>query len=248
MGTFQIFTPEQVEHLRFGGSILRGSLEHCRELVEKDMTTLELDTIAEEFIRDHGAEPGFKGYKGFGGTLCTSVNEECVHGLPSDRLLRQGDIISIDCGVLYKSLYTDACITVGIGAISNEKQHLIRVSRQALEDALEIVRPGTRIGDISSTVQRTVERNGCTVVRALTGHGLGDTLHQFPDVPNFGKAGAGPTLPAWTLFCIEPIICSGKSDVVQESDGWTVRTKDRSPCAHEEHTVLTTDDGYEIIA
>jgi methionyl aminopeptidase len=249
MSSFQIFTQDQIALLRKGGQILRQCLVHTAEHVKPGITTLELDAIAEEYIRSHaGARPAFKGYHGFPATLCTSVNEECVHGIPGARVLQEGDIVSLDGGVIYGELYTDACITVGVGTISKEVDAFLRSTSDALEAACAIVAPGIRIGDISATIQQYVEERGYSCVNGLTGHGLGDTLHQFPDIPNSGKKGTGPALPKYTLIAIEPITSMGRPQIKEGSDGWTISTADRSLSGHFEHTVLVTPDGHEIIA
>jgi methionyl aminopeptidase len=188
------------------------------------------------------------GYHGYPATLCTSVNEQCVHGLPGDYVLKEGDIVSTDCGVLYKDIFTDACRTFGVGSISKEAQSLLTVTSQALKDAVAVIKAGAKVGDISSAVQHTVEGAGLSVVSALTGHGLGKTLHQFPDVPNYGKKGTGPKLPANTVIAVEPIVCTGGDGIKESDDNWTINTKDGSLSAHFEHTLLILEDGVEIIA
>jgi methionyl aminopeptidase len=245
---FQLFSEEQINALRIGGEILGSCLSHMATLVKPGVQTVELDREAQAYIQDRGAKPAFKGYKGFPFTLCTSINEECVHGMPSERALNDGDIISIDCGVLYKSLYTDSCITVAVGEISTDAKKLMSVTSDALDRALSILRAGTYVGDISSIIEKTVRAEGFAPVKALTGHGLGDTLHQFPDIPNFGTAGTGPKIPAGTILAIEPIISAGGDDIKEEEDNWTIRTSDRSLCAHVEHTVYVTEKGSEILS
>lgn len=249
MSSFQIFTPAQIADLRIGGRILRECLVIAGASAKAGMTTKEVDTIAEEFILSHkGARPAFKGYHGFPATICASVNEQCVHGIPGDRVLHDGDILSIDCGVIYGDLYTDACITVPIGTVAENVLAFLRVTEDALGKAVNVVRPGAKVGDISSIIQRTVESGGYSCVDGLTGHGLGDTLHQFPDVPNVGKRGTGPMLPANTLIAIEPITSMGRPEIKELHDGWTIQTRDNSLSAHFEHTVLVTEEGCEIIA
>ena len=249
MSEFQIFSPKEMDSLRRAGKILGETLELMGRLVAPGITTKELDRAAEEFIRSHeGATPAFMGYHGYPATLCTSVNEQCVHGLPGDYVLKEGDVVSTDCGVLVNDLYTDACRTFGVGKISKEAQGLLAVSSQALEDAVAMIKAGVKVGDISSTVQATVEGAGLTIVSALTGHGLGKTLHQFPDVPNYGEKGHGPKLPAHTLVAVEPIVCTGKDGIKEADDNWTINTKDGSLSAHFEHTLLILEDGVEVIA
>ncbi len=248
MASFQIFTEREIQSLRKAGKILRECLQHTAKHVKPGISTNELDAIAEEYIVKHGGKPAFKGYNGFPKTLCISVDDECVHGIPSERILKEGEIVSLDGGVLVDDLYTDSCITVPVGKISTEAQKLLKTTSEALEAAVSVVRKGAKVGDISSTIQTIVEAAGCSCIPALTGHGLGKTLHQFPDVPNVGKPGTGPTLPLHTLIAIEPIVALGKGQILQDDDGWTLRTKDGSLSAHFEHTLLITADGCEIIA
>jgi methionyl aminopeptidase len=248
MPHFQILTPAQIKSLRTAGKILRECLEATANYAKAGMTTKEIDEFAEEFIRSRGGIPAFKGYNGFTGTLCTSVNEECVHGIPGPKVLNNGDIIGLDGGVIYDKLYTDACITVPIGEVPFETIRFLEVSKAALEAAVSIVKPGTKIGDISSMIQAVVEGGGYRCVNALTGHGLGSELHQFPDIPNTGTKGTGPTLPAWTLIAIEPITSMGGPGIRELEDGWTIVTADGSLSAHFEHSVLVTEDGCEVLA
>ncbi len=249
IASFQTFSPAEIASLRKAGKILSDCLEYTAKAVKPGVTTLELDRIAEEFILDHeGARPAFKGYRGYPGTLCTSVNDECVHGIPGRRVLDEGDIIALDCGVLLDGLNTDACITVPVGAIADDVKKFLSVSSEALEMACALVAPGRRIGDLSHAVQKHVERNGFSCVHGLTGHGLGTNLHQYPDIPNVGKAGTGPVLPPHTIIAIEPITAMGRGAMRDNDDGWTISTADGSLSAHFEHTVLVTDEGYEILA
>lgn len=230
------------------GKILGACLKHMEALVTEGISTKELDRAAEEFIRSHeGAEPAFLGYHGYPATLCTSVNEQCVHGMPGDQTLRTGDIISVDCGVLYNGFYTDACRTFAVGKIGKEAERLLNVTSQALEDAVNMIKAGVTVGDISSTVQATVEGAGLTVVSALTGHGLGKTLHMYPDIPNFGEKGKGATIPANTVIAVEPIVCTGGDGIKEAPDNWTIMTKDGSLSAHFEHTIWVKEDGCEVL-
>lgn len=247
MPDFQIFTSQEIESLRRGGKILHECLELVSGMVKVGVTTGELDQAAEEFIRSKGGEPGFKGYRGYPASLCTSVNEQCVHGIPGDRTLEEGDIISMDCGVLLECLYTDACVTVPVGSISADAQRLLGVTKQALSEGLSVIREGTHTGDISATIQGFVEGAGFTIVKPLTGHGLGRDLHQFPDIPNFGKMGSGHVLPQNTLIAIEPIVSVSAGDVKGIGDDWTLVTNDESLSAHYEHTALVTANGCEIL-
>ncbi len=246
---FEIFTGKQITSLRKGGKILRDCLAHCRSLVKPGITTKEIDAAAEAFIRSQGGLPAFKGYSGFPATLCTSVNDEVVHGIPGPRILVEGDIISLDGGVIFDGLYTDACISVGVGRIDPKVQAFMDTTEQTLEDVVRtMVKAGIPVGTISSFIQRSLESHGYSVIKELTGHGLGTHLHQFPDVPNFGIEGKGPVLPAYTLIAIEPIAGMGGSRISTDEDHWTIRTRDGSLACHFEHTVLITPEGCEVMA
>ncbi len=248
MSSIQTFSPAQIESFRKGGKILRACLEMLRSAVAVGVTTGALDALAESFIRERGGEPAFQGYGGFPATLCTSVNEECVHGLPGARKLAEGDIVSLDCGVRFEGLVTDACITVPVGRISPEAAHLLEVTQQALDRAVEVLRAGIRVGDLSHAIGEVVRRGACTVVKPLTGHGLGASVHHPPDIPNVGKRGTGPVLPAGTVIAVEPIVSIADDDVRMLADGWTLVTKNGSLCAHAEHTLLVTEGGCAVIA
>lgn len=245
----QVFTAAEIDLFRKCGAILRGCLEYLAPKAVTGVTTLELDRLAEEFIRSKGGLPAFKGYKGFEHTLCTSVNEEVVHGIPGKRALQDGDIISLDCGVVYEGIITDACLSVGVGSISPEARKLLDVTKKALDAGVSMVKGGCRTGDISAAVQKVVEGGGFTCVSMLTGHGLGYTVHQYPDVPNIGKKGTGATLPIGTAIAIEPIVTAGRNDDLHlGDDGWTLSMKDGALSAHFEHTIVVTEKGCEVVA
>ncbi len=245
----QVFTPAEIDLFRKSGAILRGCLDYLAPKAVIGITTLELDRLAEEFIRGKGGLPAFKGYKGFEYTLCTSVNEEVVHGMPGKRALQDGDIISLDCGVVYEGIITDACLSVGVGSISPEARNLLDVTKKALDAGVSMVKGGCRTGDISAAVQNVVEGGGFTCVSMLTGHGLGYTVHQYPDVPNIGKKGTGAILPIGTAIAIEPIVTAGESDDLHlGEDGWTLSMKDGALSAHFEHTIIVTEKGCEVVA
>lgn len=248
MAIIQTFSPEQIATFRKAGIILRDCLEMLKAQVKPGITTAELDRLAEHFILSQGGEPAFKGYHGYPSTLCTSVNEECVHGMPGERVLAEGDIISLDCGVRVDGLNTDACITVPVGTISAEAQHLLDVTEKALKHAVSIIKAGTKVGDISSAIEDTIRKGKCAPIRPLTGHGLGYNLHEPPDIPNFGRKGSGPVLPAGTVIAVEPIVSLGSDDVRETGDGWTLITDDHSLSCHFEHTILVLDGGCEVLA
>jgi len=243
-----IKTNEEIEFMRHGGKILSETLKLLSKSVKPGMTTNQLDSIAEEFILSNNAKPGFKGYYGFPNTVCTSVNNEVVHGIPSDRTLVDGDIIGLDCGVLHKGFYTDACVTVIVGHVDPEIKYFVKITKKALHNALKQVKEGAKVGDISFVVQKTLEEQGYSPVIECTGHGVGKILHEPPVILNAGNRGDGITLKAGMTLAIEPISAMGSGDVKTAKDGWTVVTKDDSISAHFEHTILVTKNGCEILA
>ncbi len=247
MGKSLVFSADEIASFRKAGKILHNCLAMLRPRVHTDMATIELDRLAEEFIRDHGGIPAFKGYGGFTGTLCTSVNEECVHGIPGARVLKDGDILKLDCGVIVDELYTDAAITVPVGTVSADARRVIEASEEALRRATALVKAGVRVGDLSATIEATAEEYDCRPVKNLVGHGLGRTLHCYPDIPNEGRRGAGPSLPAGTVVAIEPIITLGKGDMRQLDDGWTIVERSGALVSHTEHSVLVTQEGCEVL-
>ncbi len=230
-------TKEEIELLRENNLLVSATLAEVGKHIRPGITTLELDQIAEAFIRSHGAVPGFLGYGGFPNTLCISVNENVVHGIPSDYALREGDIVSVDCGTVMKGFYGDSAYTFAVGKIDPEVQRLLDVTKEALYKGVAQAKAGNRVGDISAAVQEHAEKNGFSVVRELVGHGLGRKMHEDPEVPNYGARGRGPLLKEGMVICIEPMINMGAKQVVFEGDGWTVRTRDRKPSAHFEFAV-----------
>lgn len=240
-------TQEEVELLRENNLLVSATLAEVGKHIRPGVTTLELDRIAEEFIRSHGAVPGFLGYGGFPNTLCVSVNENVVHGIPSNYALREGDIVSVDCGTILKGFYGDSAYTFGVGEIAPEVEQLLRVTKESLYKGVEKAVAGNRVGDISSAVQTHAERYGYGVVRELVGHGLGRDMHESPEVPNYGRRGTGPLLKEGMVICIEPMINMGSKNVVFERDGWTVRTKDRKPSAHFEFAVAIRNGEADVL-
>ncbi len=234
---------EEIEILRENNLLVSRTLAEVAKVIKAGVTTDALDRVAEEYIRDCGAVPGFLGYNGFPKTLCVSVNDEVVHGIPSGYELKDGDIVSIDCGTILKGFYGDSAYTFAVGEISEEAEKLLRVTREALYKGAAQAKAGNRVGDISAAVQKHAETNGFSVVRDLTGHGLGRKMHEEPEVPNFGVAGRGPILKEGMVLCIEPMINAGKKGVVFEKDGWTVRTRDRRLSAHFEWAVVVCGGG-----
>ena len=236
-------TGEEIELIRNSSLLVGKTLAELAKIIEPGVTTLDLDKVAEEFIRDHGAIPGFLGYGGFPNSLCTSVNEAVVHGIPNNQPLEDGDIVSVDCGVLMNEFYGDSAYTFEVGNVSKEVKRLLYVTKECLELAIEQTISGNRIGDIGYSVQQHAEKNGFGVVRELVGHGLGRGLHEKPEVPNYGKKGRGPKMKPGLVLAIEPMINLGKKEVSQLSDGWTIITKDKLPSAHFEHDVAILKDG-----
>lgn len=230
-------TDEEVGLLRESNLLVSKTLAEVALHIQPGVTTLNLDKIAETFIRDHHAVPAFKGYGGFPATLCTSVNDQIVHGIPSDYVLREGDIISVDCGVILNGWYGDSAYTFPVGEISDDLKRLIDYTRASLEEGVKAAVAGNRVGDISSAVQTMAESGGYSVVRELVGHGIGKKLHEAPEVPNFGRKGTGPKMGKGLVICIEPMINMGRKETVQMKDGWTIKTADGKPSAHFEYAV-----------
>ena len=241
-------TAEEIELLRENNLLVSATLAEVGKHVRPGVSTLELDKLAEEFIRSHGAEPGFLGYGGFPNTLCMSVNEEVVHGIPSaKRILKEGDVLSVDCGTLMKGFYGDSAYTFAVGEIAPEVADLLRVTKEALYKGVAQAKAGNRVGDVASAVQEHAERHGYSVVRELVGHGLGRKMHEEPEVPNYGARGRGPLLKEGMVICIEPMNNMGARYVVFERDGWTVRTRDRKPSAHFEFAVAVGKEGPDVL-
>ncbi|HYB74003.1 MAG TPA: type I methionyl aminopeptidase [Candidatus Sulfotelmatobacter sp.] len=239
--------PWEIERMRVSNRIVARALEALAQAVKPGVTTLELDRMAEEFLRHEGAVPAFKGYKGYPFALCASVNEEVVHGMPSERALVEGDIVSLDMGAVVDGYYGDGAVTLPVGAVSPAAERLLRVTREGLERGVRAARRGGRLGDISHAVQTHVERHGYSVVRTFVGHGIGRQLHEEPQIPNFGPPGRGPVLLPGMVLAIEPMVNAGGPEVEILADHWTAVTMDRSLSAHFEHTVAITEDGSEVL-
>ena len=235
--------------MRRSGQVVREVLDEVREAVKPGATTLDLERVAAAKIRELGATPAFKGYHGYPCVLCTSINSEVVHGIPSaERKLRDGDIVSIDTGVVLDGYYGDSAITVAVGSkVAEKMQKLLAVTEQSLKSAIGAVKPGATLGDVGAAVQETVEAQGFSVVRDFVGHGIGTHLHEDPQVPNFGTRGRGPKLKAGMVLAIEPMVNEGGAAVQVLKDGWTTVTKDGSWSAHFEHTVAVTDEGALVL-
>jgi methionyl aminopeptidase len=240
-------SPEQIERMAAAGRVLTRCLELLRSRARPGATTGDLDRFAERFIRSQGGEPAFKGYRGFPGSICTSPNSMIVHGIPGDYRLERGDILSIDVGVELDGWIADAAITVSIGRVSPVARRLLEATEAALFDAVEQCRPGNRLGDVSNAVQRRIEGEGMAVVRSLVGHGIGQSMHEDPQVPNFGEPGEGPELEEGTVLAVEPMVTAGGPSIRMGSDDWAVYSKDGSLAAHFEHTVAITGEGPRIL-
>ncbi len=243
-----IRTADEVEKIRRAAQVVARTLVLLREMVKPGVTTGELDQAAEKYIRGQGAIPTFVGYRGYRHSLCTSVNEEVVHGIPGPRVLREGDIVGIDCGATLNGYVGDSAISVAVGHVDAESERLMRVTRESLDKAIAQCVPGNRIGDISHAVQSHCEAHGFGVVRALVGHGIGREMHEEPAVPNYGRPGTGPKLVAGMVLAIEPMVTAGTWDVATLDDGWTVVTNDGKRSAHFEHTVAITADGPVVLS
>ena len=240
-------TSGELELMDEANRIVHRVLDGLAGMMKPGITTRELDRFAEDLIRGAGAVPAFLHYKGYPATLCTSINEVIVHGIPGETALREGDIVGIDCGVVFKGYYGDAARTYAVGQISPAAERLIQVTKRALELAVERVRPNGRLSDIGHAVQEYVESEGFSVVRDFVGHGIGTSLHEDPQVPNYGEPGRGPKLKPGLVLAIEPMVNAGTPDVEVDSDGWTARTADGSLSAHFEYSVAVTEDGARIL-
>src|ERR1043165_8255507 len=238
---------KELDKMRAAGRLVGQVREHLRSLVRPGITTLEIDRVAEKIIRDAGALPTFKGYNGFPYSICASVNEQIVHGFPSNYALKEGDIFSIDCGVTLEGFVGDTATTVPVGNVDEEKLRLIRVTEECLERAIQQCRPGNHLGDIGWAVQQYAEANGYSVVRDYVGHGIGRRMHEDPQIPNYGRPGLGQKIKAGYVFAVEPMVNQGTHFTTEIGDGWTVVTVDGKPSAHAEHTIAITEDGPEVL-
>ena len=238
----------EIEKLRRSGRMVRQVLGEIREQAKPGITTMDLEKFVARRFKELGARSAFKGYRGYPCCLCASVNDEIIHGIPSDRrILQEGDILSLDTGVILDGYYGDSAITIPVGAITESAQRLLKVTEESLELALEKVRLGNRLGDVSATVQQYAEKNGYTVVKEFVGHGIGKSMHEEPQVPNYGQAGHGPVLKEGMVFAIEPMVNAGVAGVRVLDDNWTAVTADGQLSAHFEHMVAVTKDGPDVL-
>jgi len=243
-----IKSPREIEQLKRSNAMVAEVFEKLRGMIAPGITTRELDQVAEEFILLKGARPAFKGYRGFPATLCISINDEVVHGIPGQRRLKEGDIVSLDVGVNYIGYFGDAAITLPVGEVDPEAKRLLEVTKKALYIGIEKAKAGNRLFDISYAIQSWVESHGFSVVRDFVGHGIGRELHEEPQIPNFGTPHQGPRLEKGMVFALEPMVNEGTHEVRVLSDGWTVVTADGKRSAHFEHTIAIMDDGAEILS
>ncbi|MCW3103948.1 MAG: methionine aminopeptidase type [Bacteroidetes bacterium] len=241
-------TKDEIELIRESSLLVGKTLAEVAKVIKPGVTTLSLDKVAYEFINDNKAVPAFLNYNGFPNSLCISVNAHVVHGLPGKYTLKDGDIVSVDCGVVKNGFFGDSAYTFAIGEVKPEVLNLLKVTKESLYKAIEFCMAGKRIGDISEAVQSHAEKNGYSVVRELVGHGIGKSLHESPEVPNYGKKGNGLVLQEGLVIAIEPMINMGKKAIIQENDGWTIRTADNLPSAHFEHTVAIGKNKADILS
>ena len=251
MGKIYLKTEEEIELIRESCLLVSKTIAEVEKNIKEGVSTIALDKIAETFIRDNGAAPAFKGYRKdklvFDYTLCVSVNEQVVHGVPGNYVLKNGDIVSVDCGVLKNGFFGDSAYTFAVGEISPEKKQLLSVTKESLLKGIENAAAGKRIGDIGSAVEAYVRKFGYGIVRELVGHGIGRDLHEAPEVPNYGKRGSGMKLEEGLVIAIEPMINMGSRDITTEKDGWTISTVDKRPSAHFEHTIAVRKNKAEIL-
>ena len=240
-------TPREIDIMRQAGRIVALTHQELKKYIAPGVTTGELDAVAERFIRSQGATASFKGYNGFSGSICASVNHELVHGIPGDKVLKEGDIISIDIGAKYAGYHGDSAWTYAVGRIGEEDQRLLDVTEEALFRGLNEAKPGERLSNISHAIQTYVETNGFSIVREYVGHGIGQELHEDPQVPHFGPPNKGPRLKPGMVICVEPMVNAGSRYVKTLADNWTVVTADGKRCAHFEHTIAITDTGFEVL-
>lgn len=243
----KIKTKEEIELMKVAGSIVFDTHKYLEKYIKPGITTKELDELAYQYIIKRDATPSFKNYKGYPASICASVNDEVVHGIPNNRTLKEGDIISIDIGVCYKGYHGDSAWTYPVGNISDEKKYLLKHTEQSLYEGLEAIKEGAYVGDISNRIERYLKDKNLGIIKELVGHGIGKELHESPDIPNYGMAGTGPMLKSGMVLAVEPMITLGSSKIYILEDDWTIVTADGLSAAHFEHTVLVTETGYIIL-
>ena len=242
-----IKSDREIELLRIAGNVVYKTHQYLKPFIKEGITTNELNQLAEAFILDHDATPSFKGYEGFPYTLCISLNDEVVHGFPSERKLKNGDIVTLDIGACYKGYHGDSGWTYKVGEVDPVLEDLMKYTEESLFVGLSQIKPGNRVGDIGFAIAKYAKEHGLGVVKELCGHGVGTSVHESPDVPNYGKQGTGPLLREGMVIAVEPMLTLGSPSIYVDSNDWTIITQDHSPSAHYEHTVVVTKDGYEIL-
>ena len=242
-----IKSKREIELLRIAGNIVYQTHQYLRPFIKEGITTKELDRLGEEFIRNHDCTPSFKGYNDYPASICISINQEVVHGIPGNRKLRNGDIVTLDIGACYKGYHGDSAWTYAVGDISPERKYLMEHTEKSLYEGLAVIKPGARIGDIGHAIQSYAEAHNLGVIRELVGHGVGTNVHEEPDVPNYGKEGTGPVLREGMVIAVEPMLTYGSREICILDDEWTIETVDNSSSAHFEHTVVVTKEGCEIL-
>ena len=240
-------TPREIALLKEAGRIVALVHQELKKYIVSGITTKEIDKLSEKIIRQYGATPSFKGYQGFPGAVCVSINDMVIHGIPGHQKLKNGDIVSVDVGACYQGYHGDSAWTYAVGEVSDEAKRLMKVTEEALYEGLKQAKPGNHVGDISAAIENYVRKNGYTSPEDYTGHGVGTSIHEDPMVPNYGKYGHGPLLKPGMVIAVEPMVHAGKKEVKVLKDGWGVVTADHSLAAHYEHTIVITEDGYEIL-
>ena len=240
-------TPREIALLKEAGRIVALVHQELKKSIVSGITTKEIDKLSEKIIRQYGATPSFKGYQGFPGAVCVSINDMVIHGIPGHQKLKNGDIVSVDVGACYQGYHGDSALTYAGGEVSDEAKRLMKVTEEALYEGLKQAKPGNHVGDISAAIENYVRKNGYTSPEDYTGHGVGTSIHEDPMVPNYGKYGHGPLLKPGMVIAVEPMVHAGKKEVKVLKDGWGVVTADHSLAAHYEHTIVITEDGYEIL-
>jgi methionyl aminopeptidase len=243
----RVKTKPEIDAIKDSGKMLATVLQKIEDTIEAGMCGIDIDNLANRELKSLGGVPAFLGYQGFPASICVSVNDEVVHGIPGDKQFADGDLVSFDFGVTYKGMITDAARTVSIGVVDDVKQNLIKTTRASLDTGIAVVKPGCKIGDISSSIQNVLEKSNLGIVRELVGHGVGHHVHEEPEIPNYGEPGTGPVLKSGMTIAVEPMATLGGWQVVIDPDGWTIRTRDGSLAAHFEDTLLVTDTGVEIL-
>ena len=240
-------TPREIALLKEAGRIVALVHQELKKSIVSGITTKEIEKLSEKIIRQYGATPSFKGYQGFPGAVCVSINDMVIHGIPGHQKLKNGDIVSVDVGACYQGYHGDSAWTYAVGEVSDEAKRLMKVTEEALYEGLKQAKPGNHVGDISAAIENYVRKNGYTSPEDYTGHGVGTSIHEDPMVPNYGKYGHGPLLKPGMVIAVEPMVHAGKKEVKVLKDGWGVVTADHSLAAHYEHTIVITEDGYEIL-